>query len=445
MQDSTLLGLPKLRPLLITPESAVLIFSKIRCIHPMSHLSIPHHLNPDGKSKTSRTSYLLTPLLSGLFCLYVLSGLIGFIQTASMGKTGSGIFVATVIGLLFFLIEAFLPRRRYKLVDNLIGVLSLGLLLNPIINYSDNKRLIIVIIGDLPQILSGAGVALFLLRRPLASFVLPFTYFLFGSLVAFFTYFFYNGTDPNEIFLYLSRNGISRLFIIYSAIFYIITYKLNLRIMVLPAVITFIFSVMSYSRSGIISSTILLVGILLITLDENKKKYKFYIYIYMASFFGVLLMFFTGTTRVDILKIVYSNAHYFDRLQTRGLSDTGARELIWSRYVAQMDPTKFFFGTDPKLAFSNLGFGDYHNSFIQLHAMTGIAGLLFILFILLAIVKLFNLNEMLLLLVLISVVSRSFTDTGLFFNWHHGFVVYYLTFFAFLPKSSEALHICRMN
>ncbi len=394
-------------------------------------------------AKTRKTSNLLTLLLSGLFCLYVLSGLIGFIQTANMTRTGSGIFVATLIGLLFFLTEAFSPGKRYKLAYTLTGILSLGLILNPIINYTDNKSLVIVIMGHLPQILSGAGVALFLLRRPLASFVLPFIYLLFGGLVAFFTYFFYNGVNPNEVFLYLSRNGISRMLIIYSAMFYIVTstFKVNSYIMFLPAVMTFIFSVMSGSRSGIISSSILMIGFLLLTLVENYKKSKLYSYIFVA-FFGLLLMFFTG---ISIPKIVHDNSQYFERLQTKGISDTFARELIWSKYIAQMNPEKFFFGTDPRLALSNTGFTDFHNSFIQLHAMTGIAGIIFIVFILLAIVKLFNLNKMLLLLVLISVVARSFTDTGLFFNWHHSFVVYYLTFYPFLLKPSGVSHNNDMN
>lgn len=373
-------------------------------------------------SKT-RAIFSLNTLLSGLFCLYVLFGLIAYIQTANGGGTFTRFPI--IIGLLVFIIETIYLSRRYQFVYQVTGVLLLGFLLNVLVNDRES------FLGSV-NIFSNIGIVLFLLRRPLAGFVLPFTYLLFGFVVAYFTYYFYNGIDPNAIFLNSSRNTVSWLLIVYSVIIYIVSDKARLKTQVLPAVMTVIFSVMSYGRSGIISSFILLIGILLLTFYENRKNTKFYI---LLTFLGILFMFFLSNGG-DIGNTIYDISHYFHRLETKGLSDTGGREYIWNTYISQMNMTRFLFGTNPEYDSSVISFNfNYHNSWIAFHASFGIASIIFMFLMLWAMVKLLNRNN-LLLLILITLILRSFTDIGFFIHLYD-FLIYYISFYPFIRTHQE--------
>ena len=367
----------------------------------------------------TRAILSINTLLSGLFCLYVLVGWIAYIQAAN----GLPIirYFPIIIGLSVFIIETINLSRRYQFAYQLTGVLLLGLLLSALVNNTP------FLVGS-ANLLSHTGIALFLLRRPLEGFVFPFTYLLFLFVVAYFTYYFYNGIDPNEIFLYASRNVVSWLLIVYSAIIYIVSDKARLKIPVLPAVMTVIFSVMSYGRSGIISSFILLMGILLLTFRENRKNSKFYI---LLTFLGILSMFFLSNGG-DIGNTIYDISHYFHRLETQGLSDSAGREYIWNTYINQMDMTRFLFGTNAKYDSSVITFDyNYHNSFMNFHASFGIVSIIFMFLMLWAMVKLFNRNN-LLLLILITVILRSFTDDLVFVSQPYDFIVYYITMYAFI-------------
>ncbi|QYX29903.1 O-antigen ligase family protein [Sphaerospermopsis torques-reginae] len=374
-------------------------------------------------SKT-RAIFSLNTLLSGLFCLYILLGLIAYIQTANGAENFSRFPI--IIGLSVLIIETLYLSRRYQFVYQLTGVLLLGFLLNVLVNDRES------FLGS-ANILSNIGIVLFLLRRPLAGFVLPFTYLLFGFVVAYFTYYFYNGIDPNEIFLNSSRNTVSWLLMVYSVIIYIVSDKARLKTQVLPAVMTVIFSVMSYGRSGIICSFILLIGILLLTFYENRKNTKFYIFM---TFLGILFMFFLSNGG-DIGNTIYDISHYFYRLETKGLSDSDGREYIWNTYISQMNMTRFLFGTNPEYDSSVISFNsNYHNSFIAFHASFGIASIIFMFLMLGAMVKLLNRNK-LLLLILITFTFRAFTDSILFLGTYD-FLVYYVTAFTFIRTRQEA-------
>jgi hypothetical protein len=142
-------------------------------------------------------------------------------------------------------------------------------------------------------------------------------------------------------------------------------------------------------------------------------------------------MFFL-INRSDIGNTIYDISRYFNRLETRGLSDRDGREYIWSNYISQMNMKRFLFGRDPRYDLSLIKFNlNYHNSFINLHAYSGMAGIIFVFLMLRAMVKLFNRNK-LLWLILITLILRSFTDNVLFVNQEYDFIVYYITSHAFI-------------
>lgn len=376
----------------------------------------------------TRKRFSINALLSCLFCIYILLTLLHYFQRANLKDGLSYFYFPTImVGLLFFIIENGIykiDKFSYKVIG-IIGVLCLGLLLNFIVN---GTRSLIGFTVSLAEILSNIGVALFLIRRPLARFVLPFVFLLFCYLVTYFTYsLFIKGIDPNQLFLLSSQNTVSWLFILYSAIFYIVVDKLSLTVPVLPAIITVFFSVVSYGRSGIISSFTLLFSILLLNFHRNWKNSKFYIVI---AFFSILLTLIIVNVP-NTGNIVHDFGGYFTRLQVKGLSDEMGREYIWRSYFHRMNVTRFLFGVNPKSDPSVVFFDyNYHNSWIQLHANFGVVSIVFMFLVIWSMVRLFNSNKLLLSL-LITVTLRISTDQGLFIS-EYDFVVYYLTFYTFV-------------
>lgn len=400
--------------------------------------------------------YLARLLATLLFCSYIIFGFITSILSAN-GNRGAALLYGTttlVVGLFAILIELVDITKRYKSIYQITGILLFGLLLSSLIN---NVKLTGMLF-NLMTVLSNMGITLLLLRRRFLAFSLPLTYLLFGCVVAYLAYYFYIGTNPNEIFANSSRNTISWLLIMYSAILYIVADKVTSEsglknpspthnsqkpnvgisillfrsavpklIHVLPAVMTLFLSVMSYGRSGIISSFVLFIGILLLNFYEKNKKSGFYI---VMSFLAVLLLFLVSNLG-GLGNTVNNVSHYFDYFRTVGLSDKYGRELIWRNYFSQMDLTRLFFGVNPGIDSSVTRWNNnYHNSFVYLHAMFGMVGIIFIFLQLWSMVRLLNLNN-LLLLIIITVSLRSFSDTGMFLS-QYDFILYYIIGYAML-------------
>ncbi|PNJ93104.1 hypothetical protein CEP14_14010 [Cylindrospermopsis raciborskii C04] len=384
--------------------------------------NIKNSLNPKHYDKNT----LLDNLLSGLFCIQILSGWISYVNWANRVVTIANL-VWVVTGLLLLMIETLSFKKQYKFTYQLVGILLLGFLLNSLVSSNTS-------IANLAILLSNVGIALFLFQRKLASFVLPFTYLVFVFVCGYFIYFIiYRGIDPNKIFLLSSRNTVSMLLIYYSAILYIITDKVGFGKPILPAAVTLILSVISYGRSGIISSFFLITGILLLNSSEKRKSTEFNIFIF---FCGIVFLTFIVANRADIVKVINNITHYFQYLELKGLADRDGRELIWRRYISAIDWVRFIFGSDRKYASSLVGFGgNYHNSFLELHANFGISGIIYMCLLLNAMLKLFNLNR-LLLLILVTIVIRLSTDNGLFQS-QYSFTVFYITLYAFKARELQ--------
>jgi hypothetical protein len=384
--------------------------------------NIKNSLNPKHYGKNT----LLDNLLGALFCIYILSGWISYVNSANRVVTIANL-IWIVTGLLLLMIETLSFKKQYKFTYQLVGILLLGFLLNSLVRSNTSVFL-------LAQPLSNVGIALFLLRKKLASFVLPFIYLVFAFVCSYFIYFIiYRGIDTNKIFLFSSRNSVSTLLIYYSAILYIINDKVGFGKPILPAAVTLILSVVSYGRSGIISSFFLITGILLLNSSEKRKSTEFNIFIVLC---GIVFLTFIVANRADITKIINNITHYFQYLELKGLADKDGRELIWRRYIRSIDWVGFIFGSDEKYASSLVGFGgNYHNSFLHLHANFGISGIIYMCLLLNAMLKLFNLNR-LLLLILVTIVIRLSTDSYLFQS-QYSFTVFYITLYAFKARELQ--------
>jgi hypothetical protein len=380
-------------------------------------------LNSQSKNlNKSRTA--IVKILNILFCSYIFFALVDYIQFGNNERTRLFYLLPSLSGLLIFIIQVFyfnLNIFRNKFIVRMTIILLLGITLSMFFLKFNIFPIFIVF--------SNIIIALFLLDFPLLVFSQIFTYILFGCLSGYFGYSFYIGIPPSEVFSHASWNNISLILIIYAAITYIISDKMDSPVPVLPALSTFLLSFMSYGRSGIISSLILLVGVFWLRFKGERIKVR----VYILSFILVstsLIVLFGNFDVVSLISNLVSNNNYLAKFEVYGLTSESRLEMIYT-YLNQLNLEKFFLGDIAEFDDSIIYYdGNYHNSFIRFHSNFGFLSLIFILFMLLATVRLIKQKNLLLLLVLVVVSMRISTDNILFYS-NFDFIVYYVVFCAF--------------
>jgi len=263
-------------------------------------------------------------------------------------------------------------------------------------------------VQNLTVLLSNAGIAIVLFRETIFKYPIQII-FLILSL-----YLFYSSTfDPylNNVMLAASRNGISWLMIVTCTLYYIINFNVSKSIPTLPAVVTFAISSIAIGRSGIISSFLLL--LIVVVFKINKVS---------VIFIGVFLLLLTFVTNIIYLIYAqYANNYLvrFDLLQF----DTG-RDWIWNHYLNEQDLKSIIFGYNMEFDpfFRMLNYNP-HNSWINFHANFGMAMLVVSTLGFYYAAKYFRCNKFFAALFII-IGLRAITDNVLFFSMFD-FVYYY--------------------
>lgn len=240
------------------------------------------------------------------------------------------------------------------------------------------------------------------------------TKILYSSILILFIFFSFqilSGQDPNKIFPELSRNYISIILIANVSILYIIEWKQSRRILLWPAVVTLIISVVSIGRAGILSSSFLLAALLFVKYENfSVTKKILYAFIFILPF--VCLTIFYS----DFLIEKFYQIDYLKRITSMGLKDN-ARLLMINEYLENMNVKNLIFGydysSDPLFLRYKL---NPHNSFIEFHHKTGIFFFPAILTLFMAGIKnLFSKNKMYSILLFV-LLLRAFTDRFLFLS-----------------------------
>lgn len=227
--------------------------------------------------------------------------------------------------------------------------------------------------------------------------------------------------SANNIFLRSSRNNVSALLILAAVLFYSAN-KAEERVSLFPAFITFIFSCIGEGRGGVISSFILLAGIVLYNLFIKKKPTAVQLFL---SILIVCLFVFLIRNYYDFL---FSNA--ITRLNSQRFSENERNIILYSYFDRIKNSVSYLlFGVPSNtVAYVAQLNGNFHNSYLSLHSNFGIFGVAMILILLSTAIKKAFMNRCWLFLLLLLVVCiRIYTD-GLCFVGLYDPLFYYIVF-----------------
>jgi len=210
--------------------------------------------------------------------------------------------------------------------------------------------------------------------------------------------------NPEFVFLN-SRNYISFYLIITVIPYYLISFKNRLNPSYIPSIITVVLSFYSFGRSGILSSILILISVLIY---YNKGFKLIYYLTFFSSIIGVLISVFLIEELSSLKK--FSNLENF-------LSD-GGRSTIVSSYLNNLDFFKVLLGVDVNQDLPNqmAKYGHVHSSYINFHSAVGIGSLIFGYHSLQKLYQFFKINKSLFFLFM-AIILRASTDVGLLFGY----------------------------
>lgn len=351
-----------------------------------------------------------------MFIIYLSLSLANFITQEPLLQ-----IVATALGLFALLLESKTINKDRVRIYILAGLLSTFPLISSLVLSREATNLFTVL-----NILSNTGIALLLLSGKINTLG---GYIPFYGLSAFFIMSIVNGVVPDVALKYSSFNGISVLMLVACISLYIIKNINSDKIDLTCAVIAVIISIWAIGRSGIISSFVLLFGLLLIKI-KSKPKY-FYI---VASF--SIITFLVFIKRSEFLT-QYINVQDAIEYALNKESLTSNRAEIWGNYFNNLDVVSIIFGTD---AYKDLYMSDwhqnYHSSYVNLHALAGLMGLVIMGLILISLGRLLKHNRIFFVL-FFAISLRMSTDICNFFTLFD-FIPFFFIFYS-ITYSQECL------
>lgn len=372
----------------------------------------------------------LSFLKSCFFYLYLFFAICIYIPDIHIIGRGKIYYTTILIGLfaLPLHLSKLLLYKKYSIIFYFIYFICISnLICSLVINKGGFSFLIIIIIITLSN-LSGL---IFLVNKNLNISVVSLIF------ISVFTYYFYyiininndSYTSVNIVnvnistltFVDISRNAISVTMIMPVILVYIAYHQSTKLIPLWPAIMTFIVCVWAIGRSGIISSGLLLIGIIFLKIIQMRK-----LLFKLAIVFSILLfLLFIMLNIEDII------SNYFPYFKLAGTDLTG-REEIWNHYFNQIkNPMYFVFGGELDSYMMKWDY-NYHNSFITLHYQIGIFAIPVMVAIVISLFR-YLLNNKLYFLLLLVLILRINTDYLMFFScWD--FLIYYLLLKNFIKK-----------
>jgi hypothetical protein len=349
--------------------------------------------------------------LGVLFSVYLGLSLIRFIWPAQLINS----FILMAIGIVTLVAMTVKIDRRHVTVY----VFIIGLIFSVVVSA--------LIVGRAERVghsiifaLCGAGIALLILKNKVPSWS---CYLVFYCLVSYFLALMIFGADARYVLTASSHNGISMMMLVACISLYATSGLERKKIDIIPAILTFIVCVWAIGRSGILASFILLVGILLQKWKLRCREiFYFTIIIYTIGFIVII----NEDYFLSILDIVIRGAIENYSIRT---TQEEPRFMLWGNYYDNLDLRRIVFGVnlleDPWPDGEEYAY-NYHNTWINLHAQTGLMGLLICSLLFFALIEYFNTNRLFFILLLALIVRWS-SDIGFFFeSWD--FLIYFFIF-----------------
>jgi len=280
-------------------------------------------------------------------------------------------------------------------------------------------------------IVSSFGIAMILIRGYVYSWG---GYIAFYSLAVYYFIFMLAGTPATTLTVGPSTNGSSIAMLVSCISLYIILSMENKKINLIPGLLTLAISIWGGGASGIISSFVLLFGLLFVRLRSKSK----YIFIVLICLFVIYLF-------SDVLFTFVTNNWFFsnavENLSSKMVVGNSARWPMWTNYFNNLDIFRLIFGVNVFEAPWSEGIVydyNYHNSFIHLHAQTGLVGLLTMALIILAVLKYYRINKVFLIL-LLAFILRFSTDSFVFFS-RFDFIPFFFIFYFLMSTNLRVPH-----
>ncbi len=326
-------------------------------------------------------------------------------------------YISIVLGLFALILLSTTIRREHVPIYIFVGFLVTSFLVSSFV--VGRAKGAIFFPGLF--LVSSVGIALILLRGYVYSCA---GYLIFYSLTAYFLSFMLAGVNISSVMEFNSWNNISMLMLVACISLYIILSMENKKIDLKPAAVTLIISIWAVGRSGIISSLILLLGLIFIKF-RAKPKYIVIICLFITSLVCIFLTF-----GIDYYLYEAENANAIRHLAESMERGQSERWPIWTNYYNNLDISRVIFGVnvaeDPWPEGEGLAY-NYHNAFIFLHAQTGLMGLITLALMILSIFKFYRINQVFLIL-LMTLILRSSTDVVFFFS-RFDFIPFFFIFY----------------
>ena len=216
-----------------------------------------------------------------------------------------------------------------------------------------------------------------------------------------------------QIYLESSVNYISVYMLYPTVIYYTLVEARGKKLHLWPALLLWILSMIASGRGGIISSSILLLGIAFFVFRKMKREYRAIIIPVLIVVCGVFLLC------LDKITGMFGESVASETFRDRGMKSS--RTELWADYLryAFADIEHFLFGADIRLTLSwERYLGNAHNSYISVHANNGIFCLIW-LFGLVFKRGLYTLKNkrFIYLICLGTLLIRAFTDTIFWMNY----------------------------
>jgi hypothetical protein len=245
-------------------------------------------------------------------------------------------------------------------------------------------------------------------------------YIAFYGLVVYFLISMLVGVDPSVLG---SRNAISIVMLVACITLYVILSRENKKIDLIPAVITLLIAIWGVGRSGIVSSFVLLLGLIFVRFRVKK------ILIFCSIIIFSIAYIFRDVVIEFIMNLSFFKNAIFHYLN-RGMFTFPSRWRWWTYYYNELDTFRLIFGVnvleDPWPEGAEYSF-NYHNSFIDLHLQTGFMGLITIGIIIIGLFKYYRTNKVFFFL-LLSFLLRASMDKFIFFS-RADFITFFFIFY----------------
>lgn len=348
------------------------------------------------------------------------------------------LFLLGIISLLlFYMFDIFYLKLLFGVIGNILffyeikekkidkGIQILLTILFTLVLATITKSIVFTTLqglGNIPILIAHIGYSISIYKNKI-SIIVP--TFLFVASTIYISINLLLGIDANEIFITRSRNHISIILLYLSILLYLNLIINKYKIWIWPSLITFMLSVLSIGRSGILTSLILLVLISLVLFYNFLPKLKKILakITNIKLFFIPLLLMFMIFILINIDTLISFFA--FDLRLSEMKYSEDKRFLIDKAYILAVDNIiNFLFGFPYEQLTTFYKGYTIHNSFLNAHFRYGLYSFIIFIFIIYALIK--GLKELNIFVIFLIVICIRGISDAIFIGESFDFIFFSL-------------------